>query len=80
MRYGAKNILITNPRPFLRLLKLCAKKNLRSWPSVNTLFNALANHPDISKVDFSGVKVCVAGAMALQKAVKEIGCAQPARM
>ena len=38
---------------------------------VNTLFNALMNHPDFTKVDFSALKFSVGGAMALQKAVTE---------
>lgn len=71
MRYGAKNILITNPRDIPAFIKIMRKEKFTIMAGVNTLFNALANHPDISKVDFSGVKVCVAGAMALQKAVKE---------
>ena len=36
---------------------------------VNTLYNALANHPDIRSVDFSSLKFCVAGGMATQSAV-----------
>jgi long-chain acyl-CoA synthetase len=71
MRYGAKNILITNPRDIPAFIKTMRKEKFTIMAGVNTLFNALANHPDISKVDFSKVKVCVAGAMALQKAVKE---------
>lgn len=71
MRYGAKNILITNPRDIPAFIKTMKSEKFTIMAGVNTLFNALANHPDISKVDFSNVKVCVAGAMALQKAVKE---------
>lgn len=71
MRYGAKNILITNPRDIPAFIKIMRSEKFTIMAGVNTLFNALANHPDISKVDFSAVKVCVAGAMALQKAVKE---------
>ncbi len=71
MRYGAKNILITNPRDIPAFIKIMRKEKFTIMAGVNTLFNALANHPDIAKVDFTEVKVCVAGAMALQKAVKE---------
>lgn len=46
-------------------------KRFTIMSGVNTLFNALANHPDITTVDFSHVKVSVAGGMALQKAVSE---------
>lgn len=71
MRYGAKNILVTNPRDIPAFIKIMKKDKFTIMVGVNTLFNALANHPDIKTVDFSAVKVCVAGAMALQKSVKE---------
>lgn len=38
---------------------------------VNTLFNALMNNPEFTTIDFSRVKVSVAGAMTLQKSVAE---------
>ncbi|MBC7740600.1 MAG: AMP-binding protein [Bdellovibrionaceae bacterium] len=71
MRYGTQNVLITNPRDFKDFIKTMKKYKFTIVTGVNTLFNALANHPDIKTVDFSHVKVCVAGATALQKAVKE---------
>ena len=71
MRFGTQNVLITNPRDFKNFIKTMRKHKFTVVTGVNTLFNALANHPDIKTVDFSHVKVCVAGAMALQKAVKE---------
>jgi long-chain acyl-CoA synthetase len=71
MRYGTQNVLITNPRDFKDFIKTMKKYKFTVLTGVNTLYNALANHPDIKSVDFSHVKVCVAGAMALQKAVKE---------
>jgi long-chain acyl-CoA synthetase len=36
---------------------------------VNTLFNALANHPDFAKLDFSGLRIANGGGMAVQEAV-----------
>lgn len=71
MRYGTQNVLITNPRDIKDFIKTMKKYKFTVLTGVNTLYNALANHPDIKTVDFSHVKVCVAGAMALQKAVKE---------
>ncbi len=71
MRYGAKNILITNPRDIPAFIKVMRKEKFTIMAGVNTLFNAIANHPDAKSVDYSGVKVCVAGAMALQKSVKD---------
>ena len=71
MRYGAKNILVTNPRDIPAFIKTMKSEKFTIMAGVNTLFNAIANHPDAKSVDFSSLKVCVAGAMALQKAVKE---------
>ncbi len=36
---------------------------------MNTLFNALLNHPDFAKLDFSRLHVALGGGMAVQKAV-----------
>ncbi len=71
MKYGTQNVLISNPRDFSAFIKDMKKYKFTVLTGVNTLFNALANHPKISEVDFSKTKVCVAGAMALQKSVKE---------
>ncbi len=71
MRYGTHNVLITNPRDIKDFIKTLKKYKFTVLTGVNTLYNALANHPDIKTVDFSNTKVCVAGAMALQSAVKE---------
>ena len=71
MWYGAENILITNPRDIAGFIKDLRKTHFTIITGVNTLFNALMNHPDFSKVDFSKVKIAVAGAMALQRAVSE---------
>src|SRR6185436_16993009 len=37
----------------------------------NVLFNALLNHPDFGKLDFSSVRLAVGGGIAVQKAVAE---------
>ncbi|MFN7905900.1 MAG: AMP-binding protein [Pseudobdellovibrionaceae bacterium] len=71
IRYGAENVLITNPRDIPAFIKDMIKYNCTVMSGVNTLFNALMNHPDFDKIDFSKLKVSVAGAMALQKAVSE---------
>ena len=39
---------------------------------VNTLFNALLNHPDFASVDFSTWRLALGGGMAVQKAVWRI--------
>lgn len=71
MRYGAHNVLITNPRDIPAFIKDMRTSNFTIMSGVNTLFNALMNHPDFDKIDFTRVKVSVAGAMALQRAVSD---------
>src|SRR5260370_8145136 len=41
------------------------------FTGVNTLFNALMNHPDFTKIDFSHLKVALGGGMPVQKAVAD---------
>lgn len=71
MRFGTTNVLITNPRDIPAFIKDMRKYKFTIMTGVNTLFNALTNHPDLKTVDFSSLKISVAGAMALQTAVKE---------
>lgn len=72
VRYGAENILVTNPRDIPAFIKLLKSTRFTILTGVNTLYNALAHHPDIKTIDFSHLKISVAGAMALQQAVKDI--------
>ena len=68
-RYGAKNILITNPRD---MKKFCAdlKKNPFSIiTGVNTLFIGLLNQDVFKSLDFSQLKMALGGGMAVQDAV-----------
>jgi len=65
LRMGGCNILIANPRDIPALLKDLAAQPFHSFPAVSTLFNALANHPDVDKVDWSHLKISVGGGMAV---------------
>jgi long-chain acyl-CoA synthetase len=71
MVVGGENILITNPRDIPGFVKELAKHKYTIISGVNTLFNALLNHPDFAKLDFSHLKLAVGGGMAVQKAVAE---------
>ncbi|WP_415062468.1 AMP-binding protein [Bdellovibrio sp.] len=71
LRYGAENVLITNPRDIPGFIKELKKTPFSVMAGVNTLFNALMNNPEFMTIDFSKVKVSVAGAMTLQKSVAE---------
>lgn len=69
MKYGGQNILITNPRDIPGFIKILRSTPFTAMTGVNTLYNALMNHPDFTKIDFSHCKISVGGAMALQAAV-----------
>jgi len=71
MKYGGENVLISNPRDIPAFIKTLRSTHFTVMTGVNTLFNALMNHPDFDKIDFSTCKLSVAGAMALQKAVSD---------
>ena len=43
-----------------------------SFPAVNTLFNAMAHHPDFDNVDWSHLKISVGGGMAVQQATARL--------
>ncbi|MGE3163145.1 MAG: AMP-binding protein, partial [Burkholderiales bacterium] len=68
---GGYNILITNPRDIPAFIKELGKHRYNMITGVNTLYNAFLNNPDFHKLDFSRVKVCGAGGMAMQKAVAD---------
>ena len=53
MVVGGENVLITNPRDIPGFVKELAKHKFTIITGVNTLFNALLNHPDFAKLDFS---------------------------
>nr|WP_314627525.1 long-chain fatty acid--CoA ligase [uncultured Noviherbaspirillum sp.] len=70
-RMGATNLLIPNPRDIPNLVKELSRYKINIFPAVNTLYNGLLNNPDFAKLDFSGLKVCNGGGMAVQRAVAE---------
>ncbi len=79
-RIGGKNILIVNPKDIPGFVKELAHHKFHMFTGVNTLFNALLNHPDFAKLDFSSLRVTNGGGMAVQQAVAErwkkvTGCA-----
>jgi long-chain acyl-CoA synthetase len=71
MRVGALNLLIPNPRDIGGFIGELKKYRVNMLPAVNTLYNALVNHPEIRDVDFSALKVANGGGMAVQQAVND---------
>jgi len=79
MRAGGMCLLIPNPRDIPTFVKELQKYKPNMFPAVNTLYNALLNHPDFGKIDFSQLKASNGGGMAVQRAVadrwvKATGC------
>ncbi len=72
MRMGGANILIANPRDLPGVFKELQGEKFHSFPAVNTLFNAMANHPDFSSVDWSSLVISVGGGMAVQSATAKL--------
>ena len=79
MTLGGENVLIPNPRDIPGFIKEMGNYKFTAVTGVNTLFNALLNHPEFAKLDFSTLKMTLGGGMAVQEAValrwKEVtGC------
>ena len=71
MKYGALNVLITNPRDMPAFVKTVAGLRFSVITGVNTLYNGLLNTPGFESVDFSRLKLAVGGGMAMQRAVAD---------
>jgi long-chain acyl-CoA synthetase len=72
MRMGGCNILIANPRDLPSMFKELSGLRFHSFPAVNTLFSAMANHADFASVDWSHLKISVGGGMAVQSATAKL--------
>lgn len=69
LRLGAKNLLIVNARDISGLVKELSTTRFTAITGVNTLFNALLNHPNFARLDFSALHLTLGGGMAVQEAV-----------
>jgi long-chain acyl-CoA synthetase len=72
LHMGSCGILVADPRDIPGLLSELEDQRFHCFPAVNTLFNALALHPDVNKVDWSGLVLCVAGGMAVREATARL--------
>ncbi|HTR09769.1 MAG TPA: long-chain fatty acid--CoA ligase [Paraburkholderia sp.] len=69
MRTGGLAILIANPRDIGGMIKELRGYSITTFPAVNTLYNAILNHPDFGNLDFTHLLVANGGGMAVQEAV-----------
>jgi long-chain acyl-CoA synthetase len=72
LRTGSCNLLVANPRDIASVLKDLSRQPFHNFPAVNTLFNAIANHADFDKVDWSSLVMSVGGGMAVQQATAKL--------
>ncbi|MEO8249671.1 MAG: AMP-binding protein [Burkholderiales bacterium] len=80
IRWGAHLTMIPNPRDFGGFIAVLKKRPFHILPAVNTLFNALLQHPEFKTVDFSSLCVSQAGGMAASEGtakrwLEATGCA-----
>jgi acyl-CoA synthetase (AMP-forming)/AMP-acid ligase II len=80
IRWGSHMTLIPNPRDIGKFVEVLKRRPFHLLPAVNTLFNALLQHPQFRTVDFSNLCVSQAGGMAASEGTarqwqKVTGCA-----
>jgi len=64
IRQGSHMTLVPNPRDFGKFIEVLKQRPFHMLPGVNTLFNALMQHPMFKTIDFSSLKLTQAGGMA----------------
>jgi long-chain acyl-CoA synthetase len=64
IRWGSHLTLIPNPRDLDRFVQVLKRRRFHLFPAVNTLFNALMQHPQFKTIDFSQLCMSQAGGMA----------------
>jgi long-chain acyl-CoA synthetase len=79
IRWGAHMTLVPNPRDIGKFLAELKKRPFHLMPGVNTLFNAMLQHPQFKTVDWSKLRISQAGGMAATQAtakawLKATGC------
>jgi len=69
--FGAKNVLVTNPRDMPSFVEIWKTTSATMFTGVNTLFNGLLHTPGFDQVDFSTLKLSIGGGAAVQQAVAD---------
>jgi long-chain acyl-CoA synthetase len=72
IRWGAHMTLIPNPRDIGKFVDVLKKRPFHMLPAVNTLFNALLQHPQFRSIDFSHLSVSQAGGMAASEGTAKL--------
>ena len=69
--HGAKTVLVANPRDMPAFIQTLKASGLTAIIGVNTLFRMLLDAPAFADVDLRGLKLAVAGGMAVQHSVAQ---------
>ena len=64
LRDGGCNLLIPNPRDIPGFIKELKNNRFTAMSGLNTLYNALLNHPEFKDIDFSHLRMASAGGMS----------------
>lgn len=80
VQLGGKLVLIPNPRDLDSLVKALKSCRMTVFPGVSTLYSLLLDHAGFRALDFSGLRLSVAGGMAVPETVSRrwqetTGCA-----
>ena len=68
---GTMNVMIDNARNVGKMIGTLKKFKITQFPAVNTLYNALVEEPEFAELDFSNLRICNGGGMAVQQATAE---------
>ena len=71
MALGGRNILVANPRDTKRVMMILKNEKFSGITGVNTLFASFLEDPAFAKLDFSKLKLPIAGGMALMRSTAE---------
>jgi long-chain acyl-CoA synthetase len=71
MALGGRNILIANPRDVKRVMMMLKNEKFSGISGVNTMFASFLDDPTFRKLDFSNLKLAIAGGMALHRNIAE---------
>ncbi|MDR5794323.1 long-chain-fatty-acid--CoA ligase [Caballeronia sp. LZ008] len=68
---GALGVLIPNPRDIGGMIRTLRRYRITMFPAVNTLYNAMLDHPDFAQLDCSRLFAAVGGGAPVQQAVAQ---------
>ncbi len=71
IRMGAEIVMMFPRFNAEDAMKMIKKHRITFFPAVPTIYNLIANHPDVKKYDLSSIKTCMSGGAPLPVEVKK---------